>query len=198
MTIAEQLAEILRKNGVDVADVVAASAKMVSPKTRKPSRSGVKRPSRKTKTTFNSSVAAATAKPTKRGRGKYAYGTAPTIKGDPRATHVARIEALEALIPGISTEAYIFTVGKNAKNKPEKHLNLIVNDPWTWIELPAGKAQSVGTMKPDAVRAKLAEAGYGFSPSNNLWATDSKGNPTRRRAHYRAMRVGAALLNEDD
>lgn len=172
MTIAEQLANILKEAA----------------------KTGVNRPSRKTNVAFQSSVAAA-ASPAK---GKYAYGPAPTCKGNPGETHKARVEAIEALIPGISTEAYIFTVGKNAKNKHEKHLNLIINDPWTWIELPAGKKQAIGPMNPDQVRAKLAEGGYGFSPSNALWATDSRGNPTRRRAHYQAQKVGAAFLNEDN
>ncbi len=187
-TVAEQLAELLIQNGVDV-DAVAAAVQAKSANASTPD----------TNNAGNSRQASRgqTRRQTRTSHAKYNYGTAPTALTAVK-THDARVDALESAIPGISKKAYIFSVGKNKKGQLEKHLQAVENSPWTWVELPGGKDFSVGKLTPAEVRTKLAECGYGFSPSNGLWATDGKGTPVRRIRHYQAQQAGKSMLEVDD
>jgi len=144
-------------------------------------------------------------------QGPRIYGTAPTAIGqhnmpDPAGTHRVRLDALEAAMPGITKIAYVFSVGKNAKGNLEKNLRLMVNNPFTYIELPAGKATVVGGLTPDEVRSKLKACGYGFTKqrdsSGNLacfWGCDSNGRPLRRVAKgYHKQNVAAQMVSSTD
>ena len=138
------------------------------------------------------------------------YGKAPVANGahgmpDAVGTHQARLAALEKAIPGITREAYVFSIGKNAAGKLEKTLSRCVNNPFTYIELPGGKNQTVGSMDADAVRAAIKLCGYGFTKQHDrqgnscaFWATDCHGNPVNRRYGAHKQNVAANLVNEDD
>lgn len=180
------MAKLLADNGVSFADLqtamaVPAPAKTVTRTTQRPRG-------------FRSSVATATRPVYVK---KYTYGTAP-VGVTARATHQARLAALEAQLPGFGKSAYVFSVGKNGQGQLEKHLDSVVNHPWTWIELPGGKDFVHGNMTSDQVRGILASLGYGFSPSNGLWATDGAGHPTRRIRQYQAQQAGKNMINNDE
>lgn len=139
------------------------------------------------------------------------YGQAPAMEGphsvpDARATHKARLDALEAAIPGITSVAYVFSVGKDANNRLTKQLGACVNNPFTYVELPGGKNQTVGNLDPDTVRKHLKACGYGFTRQTDrggatcfFWATDSNGRPVRRLPFkgYQKRNIAARLVNDD-
>lgn len=216
-TMVTQLAEMLVANGVDLDELTAAARDMRAEPDPKPRR----KRQRKTRGFNNTVQTEATRRPEvadgkrrsnrarnvpaarKRNTGpKYTYGTAPVVKyanGQPKPveTHNERVTALEAVIPGIDSVAYVFSVGRDSNGKNTEDFALMQNNPWTWIELPGGKNCTIGKMDGPAVREALALAGYGWSPANKLWATDSNGNPSRRRMNYQAQGVGKAMLESE-
>jgi hypothetical protein len=142
---------------------------------------------------------------------KPVYGTAPTAQPGngltaAQATHKARLEALESAIPGITSVAYVFTVGKDAQGKLCKDLHLCVNNGFTYVELPDGKAQKVGKLDPEEVRRRLKACGYGFTKQKaqdgtamSFWATANSGRPVSRRPFkgYNKRNVAAQLVDEE-
>lgn len=202
MTIVEKLAELMANEGIDPGDVQEAfNATNTVQATRATQRApvgGLEAKSPHQSSQRASKVAGGSQKTRK---AKYVYGTSPVEKyanGQPKPseTHNARVDALEAAIPGIEAIACIFSVGRDSNKKNTEDFAYMQNNPWTWVELPGGKNVKIGNMDGPAIRAALALCGYGWSPANGLWATDSHGNPSRRKAHYQAQKVGRAVLDE--
>lgn len=143
-----------------------------------------------------------------------AYGIAPVVLDsnrypDAKGTHVARAAALEAVIPGFGKAANIFSVGLNAKKLKERDFKMMLNVPFTYIDLPGGKDQSIGSLTPEQVRAALKAAGYGFTrqtaPDGSqqcFWGCDSRGRPLSRKWGAAKQNVAATALynaaNDDD
>lgn len=210
----ENLAQLLVDEGID-SDALAEAVKAKTDKPNTKAKAATKAKTTKRRTTrrktaktkastFDAVVAKAKAKDeakAKTRKAKYQYGQAPTVKDDPEATIEAREDDLEQRIPGILTEAFVFHSGRLRSGKISRgrgqETRRWEGPGWTWVELPDKKA-TVGGMKAREVRAALAAAGYGWSPANKLWATDSGGRPCRRSPHYKARGVGRELLNEDE
>lgn len=194
-SIVEQLAKVLAANGITLGDLAKVMPSTALLAAQVPTETPAPRRQRK-RGEFRHAVASASAAQV---HGKYTYGNAPAAGySSARGVHRARLEALEAAMPGFTKVTYVFSVGKNAKGQLEKHLDAIHNTPWTWIEMPGGKLFAAGGLTPEQTRETLAKLGYGFSPSNNLWATDSRGCPVRRMRHYQAERAGRTMLNQEE
>lgn len=205
--IVEQLATLLLEQGVDI-NAVAEAVRAKRPQAPQ------QKPRRTRRRDYQSTVQAARAapearqataraeQPKGRGKGKYTYGTSPVVRyanGSPRPleTHEARCEALDVAMPGFTEVAYVFSVGRDANQKNTKDFACMLNVPWTWVELPEGKAFTIGKLSAGEVRAMLASLGYGWSPANKLWACDGNGGPSRRRFGGECKGVGKALLNDE-
>lgn len=129
------------------------------------------------------------------------YGVSPVIAHQnpveaARLTHKARVDAIEAAIPGFTAICHVYTVGKDHAGQFTKQFTRMVNSPFTWIDMPGGKAQTMPGMTPEALRSKLKSLGYGFSHANKLWATDSKGHAIHR-TFGKVQGVGRAMRDSD-
>lgn len=190
----EDLAKALVDQGVDLSSLATAGVDMKAPKK------------------------AAVPAPVKSGgngkrKSKHQYGTSVVIasKGNlsppdaARETQKRRLAQLESAIPGIGKAAVIFSVGKTPNGNLTRKFDLMANTPWTYVELPNGKDQTVGNLTANEVRSKLASCGYGFtrqkSPDGTpfaFWATASDGAPANRRMHGSKGNVAANMIDVED
>lgn len=112
----------------------------------------------------------------------------PIVDGDARATHRARMEALDALFGKDSSgrtftqRTWIESLGKDAHGKFTKDYKAMVNTPWTYVSVPGDlKTFAFGNLTPEETAKKLWANGYGIAKSSGRFATDSQGKPSTSR-----------------
>ncbi len=154
-----------------------------------------------------SKVASAATQAANRGQASASKGVKPGVAPSlvdgnkmPMAaeTHQARLDALEDAIPGILKVALVKSVGRNAKNKNTTSFGAMVNNPWTYVELPGGRYSKIGKMKGEDVAAEMWKLGYKFLRKQGVWATSSNGNtPQNRGRNYKSQNVGRWAMDNE-
>ena len=123
------------------------------------------------------------------GKCKYIGTLAPVVPNDPRGTHDARIDATENIIPNLFADDGIldfFSLGRDKDNKDETVYSQMVNIPFMYIQLGSPKKYPTIAGKAHSEVTKiLYHNGYGYSSSNQMWVSDSKGFPCRKGGEAR-------------
>lgn len=135
------------------------------------------------------------------------YGKSPVISNgiggqiDNVATHKARLQALEACLPGLI--AYVgpagihssgvdsrWAKGSNASKHTSEFRFMLPSGCFTWVLLHGGKNCNFGKFSSRDVFEGLKSCGYAYSAKNKRWATDNKGNHITRRGFGGCQGVG--------